>query len=399
MAKITKTFVDSASGPASESGKNQVFYWDDALKGFGIRVTANGVKSYVVSYRNSAGQPKRITLGKHGKLTPDQARKLAQTKLADVAYGRDPAVEMKNAREAPTMKDLCDDYIKLHAEPYKRPSSVRDDKRTINKVIIPKFGTEKVSRVARRDIEELILSFKKKKATANRVRALLSKMFNLAIQWNWRTDNPVKGVMKFPEEKRTRWLSLDELERLNEALSGTDNTRAANAVRLLILTGARRGEVFNANWDQFDLSRGTWTKPSHLTKQKRTETIPLSSPALLLLNELAEARDKKCPFVFPGDAKGKPLNDIKKFWRDICAEAKLEDVRLHDLRHTFASHLASGGLSLSIIGKLLGHTQASTTLRYAHLADESLRAASNQFGDIFTGASSAKQAQAQDEPN
>lgn len=390
MPKITKTFVEKAPPPTPESGKNQEFYWDDILKGFGLRVTANEVRSYVLSYRNSAGQPKRVTLGKHGKLTADQARKLAQTKLADVAYGRDPAAEMKNAREAPTVKELCDDYIKLHAEPYKRPSSVKDDKRFINKVIIPKFGTEKVAFVARRDIEALILSYKKQKPTANRIRALLSKMFNLAIQWNWRTDNPVKGVMKFPEEKRTRWLSLEELERLNDALAKTENTRAANAVRLLILTGARRSEVFKATWDQFDLDRGTWTKPSHLTKQKRTETIPLSTPAQMLLNDLAEDRDKKCPFVFPGNANGKPLNDIKKFWHDICEEAELKDIRLHDLRHTFASHLASGGLSLSIIGKLLGHTQASTTLRYAHLADESLRAASNQFADIFTGTATKK---------
>jgi integrase len=205
-------------------------------------------------------------------------------------------------------------------------------------------------------------------------------MFSLAVGWQWRADNPVTGIPKFPEERRDRWLKDEELSRLFTALDSSSNQRAAMAIRLLILTGSRRGEVLSATWDQFDLDGGTWTKPSAHTKQKKTEHVPLSSAALEMLRAWRAQVQPDCPHLFPGDADGKPLQIIKRAWKTVCQSAGLKEVRMHDLRHTYASHLVSSGLSLAIVGRLLGHTQAQTTHRYAHLADAPLRAATELFG-------------------
>jgi integrase len=191
-------------------------------------------------------------------------------------------------------------------------------------------------------------------------------------------------VKRFPENRRDRWLSLEELTRLKDALDRHPSRRGARAIWLMVLTGARKNEVLQATWDQFDLDRGVWTKPAHTTKQKRVEHVPLSQAAQELLCEIG--RDASGPYVFPGDAHGKPLQEIKRVWDGVRRETSLQDVRLHDLRHTFASHLVSGGVSLFLVGRLLGHTQASTTERYSHLADEPLREASQRFADLLKGA-------------
>ncbi len=203
-------------------------------------------------------------------------------------------------------------------------------------------------------------------------------MFNLAIQWGWRLDNPIKGVEKYSEQKRYRWLNDEELQTLWAVLNSYINQSVANAIRLLLLTGSRRSEVLHATWDQFDLEKGIWTKPAHTTKQKRMEHLPLSPQTIELLKRMKGKADSE--FLFPGRTPGASLQDIKKAWHTIRTRAGLEGVRLHDLRHTHASHLVSSGLSLSVVGKLLGHTQASTTQRYAHLADEPLREATAIFG-------------------
>ncbi|MCH8854118.1 MAG: site-specific integrase, partial [Planctomycetes bacterium] len=167
-------------------------------------------------------------------------------------------------------------------------------------------------------------------------------------------------------------------------LARQPNQQAANIVRLLILTGARKSEVMGATWDQFDLERGVWTKPAHTTKQKRTEHIPLSGQAVALLRDMRIIANDKSHFAFPGKAPGKPVMGIKKFWEEVRTAAVLGNVRLHDLRHTFASHLVSGGVSLPIVGRLLGHTQPQTTHRYAHLADDPLREATNSYASKLT---------------
>lgn len=246
---------------------------------------------------------------------------------------------------------------------------------------------------------------------ANRQRALLSKMFSLAVRWKWRTDNPCRGVPRYDEARRERYLSPDELGRLSVALAGHSSQVAANVIRLLLLTGARRGEVLRATWDQFDLERAVWTKPSSHTKQRKEHRVPLSPPAVQLLQRMQKYR-KGGELVFPGRDADHPIGDIKKSWAAICGRAGLAErvqrrtkrgepvttkkgkpvmiwqatVRIHDLRHTYASILASSGLSLPTIGRLLGHAQAATTERYSHFYDDPLREAANRVGRVMAAA-------------
>ena len=371
MPKLTKRYVDLL-----QPFEKDRFEWDDDLPGFGVRVKASGVKSYIIQYRQE-GRSRRMTLGRHGVLAADEARKLAKQRLGDVAHGKDPVQERQERRQAPTMKDLAADYIERHAIPNKRPSSIKDDRSMLEKNILPNLANNKVKDVSRRDIETLLLDLKETPYRANRVRALLSKMFSLAVAWEWREHNPVLGIPKYQEEKRDRWLKEEELKRLTAVLSQHPNQRGANVIRLLILTGARKAEALNATWDQFDLERGEWTKPAHTTKQKRTEHVPLSDAAIVLLQGMKTVAGSDAKFLFPGEKKGQPLNCIKKFWAEVRDLAGLPGVRVHDLRHTFASHLVSGGASLPVVGRLLGHTQSQTTQRYAHLADDPLRKAAN----------------------
>lgn len=247
-------------------------------------------------------------------------------------------------------------------------------------IIYPTLGKLKVINVTKRDVESLHNKLSKTPVQANRVVSLLSKMFNLAISWEWRADNPANGIDKYQEEKRDRWLDQEMLNRLWVVLDRYPNHITAYVFKLLILTGARKGEILGATWDQFDLAKGVWTKPSHLTKQKKKEHLPISEKALAVLADLKKLNANDSPYLFPGRVEGKPIQEIKTFWKRVLKESQIENFRVHDLRHTHAAHLVSSGLSLSIVGKLLGHTQASTTQRYAHLADEPLRQAAELFG-------------------
>jgi integrase len=390
--------------PSPPSG-NRVFY-DNEVPGFGVRVTAGGARSFVLNYR-VAGRERRMTIGRFPAWPLELARKEAKKRRQEIDTGADPLRERSDHRDAPTLGDLCDRYIEEHL-PEKRVMSAADDKSMIEKIIRPRLGAEKLASIDRTAIVKLHRSLT---ATtpyrANRVLALLSKMFNLAITWEWRTDNPAKGVKKNKEAKRKRYLSPAEIARLTEVLADHVDQASANIVRLLLLTGARRGEVLQAEWSQFDLKAGKWTKPSAMTKQDEEHVVPLSDGAIALLNGVLEAapRDDNgnltSRFVFPGLRSGAARTEIKDEWRAIALAAGLYDelppakqggkpvrvvnCRVHDLRHTYASLLVSAGLSLPIIGALLGHTQASTTHRYAHLMDDPLRAATNTVSAVVTG--------------
>ena len=375
--KLTKTAVEQLL-PAD----TDYVIWDAELPGFGVRVKPSGVKSYVVQYRNrKTGASRRKTLGQHGPLlTFHKARERARITLADALKGNDPIADDRAVRTAPTIKDLAADYLEQHAIPKKRPRSVENDRSMLSRVVLPRLGSKKVSAVQMRDIHALHVSMKETPYQANRVLALISKMFSLAVKWGLRSDNPVKGIERYHEERRERWLSDDELRRLLGALADHPNQRAANAVRFQLLTGARIGEVLASRWSDIDMQRGVWIKPSHHTKQKRTEHLPLSAPALALISKMREQAGVTQQFLFPGNTPDKPLLGIKKFWRGVTEQVRLKDYRLHDNRHTHASHLVSSGLSLEIVGRLLGHTSPMTTKRYAHLADDPLRAAAERFG-------------------
>jgi integrase len=384
MPKLTRRFVESIKPHPTKF----ITTWDSELRGFGVVVLPSGRATYVIQYRNAAHFQKRLKLGVHGPITAEEARELAKKHFASVAQGLDPVAEKKTVRNLFTFNDLVADYLERHGQ-HKRPKSLMEDQKLLKNIILPILSGHKVADITRREIENLHRSHEKTPYQANRVLSLLSKMFSLAVSWEWRSDNPAQGIRKYQEEKRDRWLDDKELERLWTVLDQYPQNLTAYVFKFLLLTGARKGEALNAAWDQFDLEKGIWTKPSHLTKQNKKEYLPLSDKTLELLLVLKDLspilNSEQSKYLFPGRIKNEPLKEIKTFWHRVIKEAHLANVRIHDLRHTHASHLVSSGLSLSIVGKLLGHTQASTTQRYAHLADEPLRKATEVFGSKVGG--------------
>lgn len=375
MSKLTKRFVERITPDQKETLK----FWDSELKGFGVVILPSGRRTYCVQYRNQQRVLKRLKIGVHGQITAEEARELAKKRLGQVAHGEDPAEEKKSFKKLATIKDLAEDYMERHGC-RKRPRSLKEDQILLKNIILPYLGDKKVEHVSRRDIETIHLRLEGTPYQANRFLALLSKMFSLAVVWGWREENPVKGIERYHEEKRDRWLNEQELNQLWEVLNRHPEHKASYAFKLLILTGARKNEVFQATWDQFNLEEGVWIKPSHITKQKKREHLPLSEKAIEVLQDLKKLTHDQSSYLFPGKINGKPLQDVRGFWEKMLKLANLKDIRIHDLRHTHASHLVSSGLSLTIVGKLLGHTQAATTQRYAHLADEPLRQAAELFG-------------------
>lgn len=379
--KLTDTLVKNL--PTPDKG-NRITY-DNAVKGFGVRVTAGGSRSFILNYRTRTGRERRYTIGSYPDWKTGPARTEAGELKKRVDRGEDPMGEIEAGRAAPTVLDLCQRY-EDESLPKKRPASQRNDKAMIKREIKPALKHLKVSEVRFADVDDLHRKITKRGApiVANRVVALLSKMFTLSIRWGWRADNPAKGVERNQEQKRHRYLSADEMAALTKALTEHDDQQAANIIRLLLLTGARRGEVQAMRWDALDLTDGVWTKPGSTTKQKTMHRVPLSAPARQLLSELRGKADDDAEYVFPSRMGGHRV-ELKKNWAALRKAAGIPDVRMHDLRHTYASVLASAGMSLPIIGALLGHSQPATTARYAHLFDDPLRKATDTVGAIVTG--------------
>jgi integrase len=379
--KLTDTIVKDLPTPTIG---NKITY-DDAVRGFGVRVTAGGARAFILNYRTTAGRERRFTIGSYPDWKTGPAREEAKDLKKRIDVGEDPMGETEAERAAKTVADMIERFEEEHL-PDCRPSTAANYKIIIAKYIKPELKQRKVKDVDYSDIDGLRRKVSKiAPYQANRTLAVLSKMFSLAIQWRWRTDNPVKGVKRNQENKRRRYLDGDELSRLTEALTAHNDQQAANIVRLLLLTGSRRGEVLAARWDQFDLKAGTWAKPAATTKQKADHSVPLSAPARLLLADLKATADEDADFVFPSRGESGHRVEIKKDWAALCKVAKIKNARVHDLRHTFASVLVSGGASLPLVGALLGHTQTQTTARYSHLFDDPLRAATERVGAIVTG--------------
>ncbi len=320
-----------------------------------------------------------MTLGRYPEITVARARKLAASHRDRVAQGHDPLEEKDTLLRAPTMKDLWERYESDHL-PRLAKRGQSDQRAMWSKWILPALGNKKVLSVTYSDVEAL-----HRKITtltpvrANRVNEVLRKSFGLAIRWGWIATNPAGGFVKNHEEPRHLYLKPAEVRALLAALSDDKDQDGADAIRLLILTGARRGETLRAEWSQFDLEAGIWTKPSSHTKQRRVHRVPLSAPATALL-KLRKSLSQS-HLVFPGPS-GVPRYDLKGIWRRVTKVAGLEKIRVHDLRHTYASLLISNGFGLAIIGNLLGHTQTQTTNRYAHLHDDALREASDKVAQI-----------------
>lgn len=343
------------------------------------------------------------------------ARETAKSMKREVDLGNDPMGDRQSQRDAPTVQEMWERYARVRL-PKKAERSQTDERMMWEKIILPRFGKMRVALITHDDVDALrrdITEIRGTPVRANRTIEVLRKAFNLAIRWKWREDNPASGFRRNQEEKRHHYLNRADIAALAQALNKHFEPMSANAIKLLMLTGAKRGEVLGATWEMFDLENGVWTKPSSHTKQHKLHGVRLSGPAMQLLTEMKAAamvRDgaaglQTCPYVFPGST-GKPLTEIKRTWASVCRKAALgaevplldakgkpildhkglpktvfqPNVRIHDIRHSFASILVSAGASLPLIGQMLGHTQVQTTQRYAHLFDDPPRQAAETVG-------------------
>jgi integrase len=387
--RLTKRAVDAAkyTGGALGSGWQRCVVWDDDLHGFGVRVYPSGRRVFVLSYR-SQGRKRLATIGAYGPLTVEEARKKAASLLHDIGEGADPVAERREYRHAVTMTEFAAQYLERHARPKKRPASIAADERLLRLYVLPRWGARKVTEVERSDVARLHHDLRSTPVQANRVLALLSKMFNLAEAWSLRPDhsNPVRHVERYAERAKERFLSPAELATLGDALraaeqDGTEDPAAILAIRLLALTGARRNEILTLPWSEVDLDRAELVLGESKTGPKR---IPLPALAVALL--LAAPRVQGNPYVCPGHRAGSHFVGLQRTWERVRTQAGLAGVRLHDLRHTHAATGVSAGLGLPLVGKLLGHTQAVTTQRYAHLRDDPVRAAAELVGGEIANA-------------
>ena len=392
--RLTDKYIRALTPPA----KGNVRYTDSEVPGFAVRITSTGVIAFVLEYRLD-GRNRRGTLARWPEYNATAARNLAIKYRGKVSQKIDPF----GSADISTLEDLARDYLAhITGKMRKSPTSITKDRQILNRLVLKKplagydddpeprklktpiaklANNTRIDKITVQQIEKLHISLSDTPYQANRVLALLSTMFNLAVKWGQMDKNPCQGIDKFTEQPRERYLDKAELKRLIEVLDHFKDRNIASALVLMMLTGCRKTEALSATWDMFDLEEGVWTKPSHHTKQKRVHRVPLNPAAVALLLGLPKTSE----YIFPGRVEGQPLQDIKKAWEAIRVEAKIPDVRMHDLRHTYASLLASQNLSLPVIGALLGHTQAQTTQRYAHLLDEPLRDATNGVGKLIEG--------------
>jgi integrase len=409
--RITKRLVDSLRPDGDE-----YFVWDDTLTGFGVRVQRTSVKAYVVKYRAGSGRgspTRRVTLGRVGTLTADEARALARKMLGAVAHGSDPAALKAAERRASTLRELADIFLAEHVEAKRKRTTAAHYRSLLEKVVVPELGNRKAEQVTPSDIAKLHTKMRNRPYQANRMLAVVGVLYVFAgkrklVPFGF---NPTHGIEKYPEKRHERFLTADELSLIGDAIREAetvglpyeiDETKAtakhapkkanrrtkigphaAAAFRLLILTGARLREILHLKWEHLDLQRGLLLLPDSKTGKK---AIVLNAPALDILANLPRVGT----YVIAGQAAGtdndKPRADLNRPWRAIVKRAGLNGLRIHDLRHTHASVGAGLGLGLPIIGKLLGHTQPSTTARYAHLDTDPVRRASEHIGSQLAAA-------------
>ena len=369
MPKLTKRYVD-----ALRVREKEYFVWDDTLKGFGARVYPNGGKRYVAqAFRR--GKTIRVQIGRHGALSFEEAKARARKIIADIDDGRNPNKEKEAERLSPTVAQLAERFLEEYVPVHCKARTQVEYRHAVNRYILPALGSVRVVALTREEVAALHQELKDKPYQANRTLGVLSKMMNLAEAWNLRPDrsNPCYHVRKYKEGKRERFLTEEELQRLGKALDEEEALApaAVTAYRLLLYTGARLSEIQTLKWEHIRGNR------IHLPDSKTgAKTIPLNGPALEVLANAERVEGN--PYVIVGTKEGACLQDLQKPWRRVRKAAGLEDVRIHDLRHTFASEAVMGGESLPMVGKILGHTQAQTTARYAHLADDPLQSVSDR---------------------
>ncbi|HEV2563119.1 MAG TPA: tyrosine-type recombinase/integrase [Rhizomicrobium sp.] len=412
--RITKRAVDALK---CRRGKDRSILWDNALSGFGVVAHASGSKSYIVQYRFN-GRSHRFAIGAHGRFTPEQARKEAQRVLSEMQSGREPIATREAKRKAElatrTFKQLAEEFMRLHVTQKRKESTGADYRGLLDRHVMPALGSTRMDNLKRVDVSRLHSRLSEWPYEANRCLALISAI------WNWAAkreevafiDNPAKGIERYAEPKRECYLTNDELARLGDALregetkgiawetdrvskkvkhipKGDRRQRldpyATAAIRLLVLTGARLREILDAKWEHVDFQRCVMLLPDSKTGRK---TIYLSAPALTVLASVP--RQQGNPYLIPGAKQGAPRADLKKPWSAIRRAANLKGVRIHDLRHSFASVGAGASLGLPIIGKLLGHSQPATTARYSHLDADPMQKAVNVIGARIESAMSGR---------
>jgi integrase len=396
-AKLTKRVVERA-----QSGVADLIVWDTELKGFGLKVTPLGRRSYFLYYRTRSGLQRRPTIGLHGTLTPDQARQIARKWLAEAAMGGDVSGDRQAGRKAAIVEDLAARYLAEYAELHKKPRSVLTDRANIENHIVPLIGKMKIKDLRRTDVERMMLAIRDGKTArelparprgrriikggegiANRVLALVSKMLACAHGWDLVESNPARGIRKFRENRKDRFLDTEEIGRLIEALDAADgpiseSAFATAAIRVLLWTGMRLSEVIQLRWREVDFS----TECLRIADSKTgARIIPLSSHTTKIIKSLPQGSHDD--FVFQSSQKGRPLS-LSRPWHRIRAAAGIDKgVTIHTLRHTFASWAVMDGQSLAQVGAVLGHKSAQTTLRYADHRIDALRSYSQRTGDIL----------------
>ena len=370
----------------------QIF--DTDVIGFAARVQASGARTFTIDYRH-AGRQRRMTIGRWPEWSVTAARERAKELRRAIDEGQDPLAARDEWRGAPRITDMIDRYIAEHL-PKLAKTNAGDQVSMLKKMVEPAWGNRLVTEITKSDVAKFLdfvaegrprpckakpnnrarklQGHKPTPIRANRMGEVLRKMFTLAVEWEWRTDNPAQGFHRRIEHARERFLSPEELTRLAAVLDTAEDQRAAAIIRMCMLTGARVGEVRTARFEQFNLDYAIWSKPASTTKQRKIHRVPISQDVAAIVRLRQQAVPSGNPWLFPGDTVGQPVREIRRFWAKVQKDAGLADVRIHDLRHTFASLLVSGGASLEMIGKLLGHSQMQTTQRYAHLMDSPLRA-------------------------
>jgi integrase len=383
MPHLTDSLVRRLEPPA----KGNRIHYDDVAAGLGIRITAAGARSFVLNYSvRSTGKGRRYTIGSANDWTCTQARAEAKRLRREIDLGSDPLADLQAGRDAPDMRALAERFeehlVRL------RPSTAGAYRAMFRHHIMPQLGEQtKVQDITFTDCDGLHRKLSKDHpCLANRALATLSKALSLSIKWGWRETNPCRGVERNREHSRQRYLSADEMARLMKALAEFPDRDMADIFRTLLLTGARKSEVLGMRWSDLNLGEGTWSKPPTSTKQNRAHVVPLSAPARQLLSEIEQRTGERSEFVFPSRLGPSHIGNIWRAWRRVCRAAGIAEVRIHDLRHSFASELASSGASLPLVGALLGHSAPSTTARYAHLYDDAQRAAVERVGAAITAA-------------
>lgn len=377
--RLTKTIIDKA-----QTDDKDLLIWSRDLSGFGVRVKASGAKAFVLSYRNKYGQQRRHTIGKVGVFTVEEARKEARLILADVARGEDPAADRKSTREVLTIKEFAERYMREFAQRHKAPSTVATDETNLRRHILPNLGQKSVKEIQFADVQKLHQKMADKPGAANRTLALLSHMMTMASEWGLRPEelNPCRRVRPYKLKTHTRYLSEAELSRLGDALKiaaeeGTMLPSAVYAVRLLLLTGCRLGEVLSLKWAFVDFEKCWLNLPTSKTGPK---VVHLNSAAIGVLKACIGMDET---WVLPGRREGTPMSDLKKPWKRLQEAADIEDVRIHDLRHSYGSIGAAMNLGAPILKEILGHTDIRTTSKYMHLGSNPIKAGNEAIGSLI----------------